>query len=89
MEMKFGAVFKRARMIKGLSQEELAEELCVSRTSISRIENDRLEPRLSDAVRWLQTTQTPELIAAILCGVDVATILQNISMLVGGFIKWF
>lgn len=88
MKMNFGTVLKRARMIAGLSQEELAEKLCMGRTAISRIENDRLEPRISDVIRWGQATQATELIAAMLCGIDVTTILQNISMLIGGFILW-
>lgn len=86
--VSFGSVLKRARMIAGISQEELAEKLCISRTSISRMENDKLEPRISDVIRWGQATQATELIAAMLCGIDVATLLQNISMLIGGFITW-
>jgi hypothetical protein len=43
---------------------------------------------LSDAIRWFNATQAPEALAAMLCGVDVATIVQHISVLVGGLITY-
>lgn len=87
--MDFGTVLKKARLIAGLTQENLAEKLRISRETVSRIENERLEPRITDVIRWGQATQAPELIAAMLCGIDVSTILQNITQLMGGFIAWF
>lgn len=84
--MQYGFVFKKARKLSGLSQEVLAEKMLMPRSTISKVENDKMELKLSDAVRWFNATQAPEALAAMLCGVDVATIAQHISMLMGGFI---
>ncbi|MDQ0176039.1 helix-turn-helix domain-containing protein [Bacillus chungangensis] len=84
--MKFGAVFKKIRVLAGLSQEELAEKIYLSRSNVSRVENDKLILRLDDVIRWFQVTQAPEALAALLCGVDVNTVLQNITQILGGFI---
>ena len=43
----FGSVIREARHEKGLSQQELAELSGTSKTYISRIENDLIEPELS------------------------------------------
>jgi DNA-binding XRE family transcriptional regulator len=43
----FGRVIREARHEKGLSQQELAELSGTSKTYISRIENDQIEPELS------------------------------------------
>jgi len=88
---QFGQIFKKSRKLSGLSQEALAEELFMPRSTISKVENNKMELKISDAVRWFQATQAPELLAAILCGVDVATVTQLLSSLptlVGGFISY-
>lgn len=86
--MQYGPIFKKTRKLSGLSQEALAEKMFMPRSTISKVENGKMELKLSDAVRWFQTTQAPEALAALLCGVDVNMIIQNISMLVGGLISW-
>lgn len=43
----FGRIIRKARVEKGLSQQELAELSGTSKTYISRIENDLIEPELS------------------------------------------
>ncbi|PAE20538.1 hypothetical protein CHH80_11035 [Bacillus sp. 7504-2] len=88
-ELGIPALLRKVRKLSGLSQEEMGERLFMPRTTISKIENGKMELKLSDSIRWFTTTQTPEALAALLCGVDVNTLIQNISMLVGGFIKWF
>lgn len=42
----FGSIIKRERIHKGLSQEDLASLSGTSKTYISRIENDKIEPEL-------------------------------------------
>ncbi|MEK4150025.1 helix-turn-helix transcriptional regulator [Robertmurraya sp. FSL W8-0741] len=87
--MGIPALLRKVRKLSGLSQEELGEKLYMPRTTISKVENGKMDLKFQDALRWFTTTQTPEALAALLCGVDVNTLIQNISMLVGGFIKWF
>ncbi|KMY49203.1 helix-turn-helix domain-containing protein [Peribacillus loiseleuriae] len=86
--MQFGSMLRKTRIRSGFSQEELAEKIFLSRSAVSRLENDKLELKLADAIRWFQATQAPEALAALLCGVDISTVVQNLSTLIGGFIIW-
>lgn len=87
--MSFGAILRAVRQKAGLSQEEMAEKMFVSRSTISRLENDRLKLTVEDAIRWGQITQAPEAIAAMLCGLDISQVMQIISSLpIGGMITW-
>ena len=86
----YGSVLKKVRLQSGLSQEELAEEIFLSRSAVSRLENNKLKLTVDDAIRWGQATQAPEIIAALLCGIDIAVVSQlitSITTLVGGFIS--
>lgn len=86
--MSFGKILRQVRIKAGLSQEELAEEIFLSRSAVSRLENDKLELKLADAIRWFNATRAPEAVAAMLCGVDVNSLIQALSMLAGGLITW-
>ncbi|WP_078379124.1 helix-turn-helix domain-containing protein [Sutcliffiella halmapala] len=86
--MSFGKILRQLRVKAGFSQEELAEQIFLSRSAVSRLENDNLELKLADAIRWFQATRAPEAVAAMLCGVDVNTLIQALSMLAGGIITW-
>ena len=48
ISMTFGENLKRLRTEKGLSQEEVAQKLFVSRQSVSKWENDVAEPGVKD-----------------------------------------
>ncbi|MCM3620472.1 helix-turn-helix domain-containing protein [Sutcliffiella horikoshii] len=87
--MSFGKILRQLRVKAGYSQEELAEKIFLSRSAVSRLENDNLELKLADAIRWFQATRAPEAVAAMLCGVDINTLLQALSILAGGIIAWF
>ncbi len=52
--MTSGELIRRARLRAGISQEELADRLGMSRSSIARWEVDRVEPGLSTLRRVLQ-----------------------------------
>jgi transcriptional regulator with XRE-family HTH domain len=89
--MLFGSILRKARLNAGLSQEELAEKLYLSRSAVSRLENDKLELKAADLIRWFQVTNAPEVAAAMICGVDVTALSQLISSLstfVGVIITW-
>ncbi|GIN71179.1 hypothetical protein J14TS2_16540 [Bacillus sp. J14TS2] len=83
---KHGHILRMTRVVKGLSQESLANMIGLPRAAISKIENNKMELRLSDAWRWGQATQMPEVLAAIVGGFDVATVMQMITTLIGGLI---
>ncbi|HHY74073.1 MAG TPA: helix-turn-helix transcriptional regulator [Bacillus bacterium] len=86
--MQLGQIFKKSRKLSGLSQEALAEIMFMPRSTISKVENDKMELKISDAIRWFQATQAPEVLAAVLCGVDVTTVIQTLTTLLGGFISY-
>lgn len=68
ISLQYGSLLKRYRQIKGLSQEELAERMHMPRSTISKIENNKMELKISDAVRWGQVTNSPEVVEKILRG---------------------
>ncbi len=82
--MKYGGILRACRERKGLSQEELAFELNVNQSDISKYENGSKEPTLSLVQAWLMNTQATEVLVAFLCGVDGLGIMQNIMQLLGG-----
>lgn len=89
--MKIGQVLKKARVGAGLSQEELAPLMFLPRSTISKVENDKMELKVADFIRWLQVTQLHDVAAAstaVVCGVDLVALTQMLTTLVGGFIKF-
>lgn len=64
-----------------MSQEELAEELHVSRSNVSRLETNNLELKASDLLNWANATQCQEMIAAMILGIDVAILQQALELI--------
>ena len=87
--MSFGTILEKVRLEAGLSQEQLAKKTFMSRSTVSRLENDKLKLTVQDAISWGQATNATEVIAALICGVDLVALSQMISTLVGGFIRFF
>lgn len=86
--MRFGAVLKRTRKHAGFSQERIAEVLHMSRSCISKLENDKKTLDAETLIQWAQATSSQNAVAALICGVDVATVLQSITTLIGGLALW-
>lgn len=86
--MKFGPILRKARKMAGFSQEELAIKIDLPRSTVSKLENDKLELRAWDLIEWFRVTQAQELTALLLCGVDVTAILQHFTQILGGWILW-
>lgn len=82
--MKYGAILKACRERKGLTQEELAFELNVNQSDVSKYENGFKEPTLSMVQAWMSNTQAQEVLVAFICGVDGLGIMQHIMQLIGG-----
>lgn len=81
--MKFGVIVKALRVRKGWSQEELAERLHMSRSAISKIENDQQTLDVPTLVRLVQITGEPAVAVSILLGMDGITIMQTILSMFG------
>jgi len=82
--LKYGGILRACRERKGLTQEELAFELNVNQSDISKYENGSKEPTLSLVQAWLMNTQANEVLVAFLCGVDGLGIMQSIMQFLGG-----
>lgn len=76
--MKFGAILKACRDRAGLSQEELAYQLHINQSDVSKFENGTKEPPISIFQAWINNTQAQEVMVAYLCGLDGIGILQNL-----------
>jgi len=79
--VKFGSILRKTRKEAGLSQEELAEHLYISRSNISRLETDNLELKAADLIGWANATQSQEVIAAMILGVDVGLLQQVLEII--------
>lgn len=90
--MNIGEILKRSRLIKGYTQEQMAEKMHMSRENISKLERGKIEIKFVDAIRWFQITDMPQVTASLICGVDpqvLANFLDQVSafaQLVGAFI---
>lgn len=96
--MDFGFVLRATRKAAGLSQEQIAPMVNISRSTISKLERNDMVIKADDLLRWLQvirsriqvTNTTPiEAGVALVNGVDIVALTQMLTTLVGGFIKWF
>lgn len=68
--MKYGVLVKALRVRKGWSQEEFAEKLFMSRSAISKLENDQQTLDVPTLHRICQVTGEPIVAAAIMLGTE-------------------
>lgn len=76
--MKMGAILKACRERKGYSQEKLAELLHMSRSCISKIENNKKAIEARTMIHWVNVTNSPEVMVAFLYGSDGLAYIQDI-----------
>ncbi len=74
---------------KGYSQEDLAHQLNLSQSCVSKFENDRKTPDLTTFMLWAEQTCAKEVAIAFLYGIDGVTILQSIMQVITGYIRIF
>lgn len=91
--MEFGGVLRKMRREAGMSQEELAEELHISRSNVSRLETNNLELKAADLLRWANATESQDLMIATMCSIDISIVQQilessttMVNMILGGII---
>jgi transcriptional regulator with XRE-family HTH domain len=68
MRTRFGENLRQARLVKGLSQESLADAAGLHRNEISLIERGAVEPRLSTVIILARGLEVPA--AHLLEGLD-------------------
>ena len=76
--MKFGKILREMRKRAGMSQEDVALELHMSISNVSRLETDIYDIRAADLVRWANITNSQEMLVAIICGVDSLPVMQQV-----------
>ncbi len=77
--MEYGLKFRLMRKRANKTQQELADEMFVSRSTISRIESGKLKLAFDEAVRWAKQTDSQDILVALVCGTDIPGALQMLS----------
>ena len=88
-EIQFGPILRQMRKKAGMSQEDIALELHMSISNISRLETGKYELKAVDLLKWANITNSQELLAAMVLGIDVGVLqqaLEIVSTLAVGFI---
>src|SRR5690625_4439680 len=75
----YGPLLREMRKGAGMSQEEVAHELYMSISNVSRLESGKYEIKLADALRWANVTGAQDVFVATLLSVDVAIVQQVID----------
>ena len=78
MQEQYGAILRACRLRRGFKQDELAHELHINQSDISKIESGIKEPPLSLVKRWTDLTQAQEVLVAFICGVDGLGMMQKV-----------
>lgn len=75
-----------------MSQEDIALDLHMSISNVSRLESNKYELKAVDLVQWANATGAQDMLVAILCGVDIALVQQILDsatsfagLILGGF----
>lgn len=89
--MSLGEFLKKCRTKAGKNQADLAFELNINQSDVSKIETNSKEPQISIFKDWTIATQSAELGVAFLYGTELLTtvpeIITNVSNTVAGFIS--
>lgn len=78
--MKLGKRLRGMRKSAGMSQEDIALELHMSISNVSRLETEKYELKASDLIRWANITQSQEVVAAMVLGLDVGVLQQALEL---------
>ncbi len=59
------------RLKRGFTQDQMAERMCLNRSTISRMENGKITVTLRDAMIWSQKTSNQDLLLSFIANADV------------------
>lgn len=65
----------------GMSQEDIALELHMSISNVSRLETDKYELKAADLLRWGNVTNCSEVVAAMVLGIDAGLLQQAFELI--------
>lgn len=81
LKILFGSKLRNMRKGAGMSQEDIALELHMSISNVSRLETDKYELKAADLLRWGSATNNQEVIAAMILGIDVGVLQQAMDLI--------
>jgi len=81
MEIEFGSQLRKMRKRAGMSQEDIALDLHMSISNVSRLESNKYQLKAVDLVRWAEATNAMDMLVALLVGVDVSIVQQILESL--------
>lgn len=83
--MEWGAVLKTARKREGLTQEQLAEKLHLTKSCISKFEHNEKETRISLLMNWFKHTNAQDLMIGAMIALDptFVAVIDQLSQFVG------
>lgn len=90
--MNFGATLKRMRKKAKMSQEDVALELHMSISNVSRLESGKYELKAADFWRWANATGSQDVFIAAVTSLDITVVQQiidsssTIGMILGGIL---
>ena len=87
-QIQFGQLLRDMRKKAGMSQEDIALELHMSISNVSRLETNKYELKAADLIRWANITNSQELLAAMILGVDVGVLQQALEMVTTLMVGW-
>ncbi|WP_431810840.1 helix-turn-helix domain-containing protein [Lysinibacillus capsici] len=92
LSFDFKKVLKKFRENAKITQEEMADELNITQSHVSKYERGRKVIDLETFIRWAQVTNSEVQAAAILFGTDVcaqaAQLMTLVPAFVGGMFTW-
>lgn len=92
LSLDFTKVLKKFREEAKISQEEMAEELNITQSHVSKYECGRKVIDLETFMRWVQITNCEVQAAAMMFGSEVCAqamhLLQTVPMFIGGMFRW-
>lgn len=84
--INYGSNLREMRKRAGMSQEDVALELHMSISNVSRLETGKYELKAVDLARWAEVTNAMDMLVAMFIGVDL-TIVQQVLETIGGTIS--
>lgn len=87
-EIQFGQLLRDMRKKAGMSQEDIALDLHMSISNISRLETGKYELKAVDLLKWANITNSQEVLAAMVLGIDVAVLQQALEMVTTLMVGW-